>query len=138
MLAVDELFQPLLTAIATTADKEVAADLDAHSFEHVPFVTHSSLFAQDRNGAGLYSVTLSVSLFIDHAHPHMTEFIGQMYDGIWAWGESPNAGSVPGVGAVEEIARELSAFSRLASGVQMQNATVTQYVGSWELTVREH
>ena len=138
MLATDELFQGLLTAIPTTADKEVAADLNVDSFEHLPMVTHSSIFAQDRNGRGLYSVTLSVSLFIDHAHPQMTEFIGELYDGIWKWDTDPHAGFLPSVGAVEAIERELSAFSRLTSGVQMPNNTITQYVGSWELTVREH
>lgn len=137
MLAADELFQPLLTAIPTTAAKDVNADLDAGSFERVPLITHSSLFAQDRNGPGLYSVTLTVSLFIDHSHPHMTEFVGEVYDGIWAWDQSPTAGFIPGVGAVKAIERELSAFARLGGNVQMPNNIVTQYVGSWELAVRE-
>lgn len=136
MLDADALFQSLLTAIPTTVDKAVAADLDVGSIELLPFVTHSSLFAQDRNGPGLYSLTLSVSLFIDETMTTETT-PSELYKGIWGWVTSPTAGVVPAVGAVESILREISAFVRLTSGVQMLNTSVTQYVGSWELTVRE-
>lgn len=136
MLDSDTLFQGLLTAVPTTASKTVVADLAFDSLDDIPLVIHASTFAQDRNGPGLYSVTLSVTLYVDHSQPGMTEFIGQIYDGIRAWDTNPNVVLVPGVGAVESIERELSAFARFPS-VQMTNNVVTQYVGSWELVVRE-
>lgn len=135
MLDADTMFQSLLFDLAPTG-AGVAAELDVGSFDALPYIVHSSQVQQDRNHEGLYTVTLSASLFLDHAETSFS-FVSDMYDGIYSWVQSPTAGIVAGVGAIESMDQELSAFNRLTSGVQMMNKVVTQYVGSWEFTVRE-
>ncbi len=139
MLNADRLFQTLLTGIATdlgVSDDSVGADLDTDSFEYVPFITHRSLVAQNRNGEGLYSVSLTVSLFLDVSETDF-EWVEQFHDRIMLWDSVEMTGIVPGVGGVESIDREIAAFDRMTSGAQMLNKSVTQFVGSWELTVRK-
>lgn len=139
MLNADRLFQTLLMGIAKdlgASEEAVGADLDTDSFEHVPFITHRSLVAQDRNAPGLYSVTLTVSLFLDVSETGF-EWVQGFYDRIMLWDSVEMTGIVRGVGGVESIDREVAAFDRMTSGVQMLNKSVTQLVGSWELTVRK-
>lgn len=139
MLNADRLFQALLEEIMGRLgepEESVGADLDVDSFEAIPFVTHRSLVAQDRNGDGLYTVTLTISLFVDVAETPF-EWIERFYVEVQRWGSVEMTGIVPGVGGVHSIDREIAAFERLASGVQMLNKSVTQYVGSWQLTVRK-
>lgn len=128
----DRLFQSLLTEIKP-AGSEVAADLDVDSFDAVPFITHNSLIAQDRNGAGLWTVQLNVNLFVGPENPFPT--VNALYEGIWSW-DQPQNGVVAGIGHVVEVT-DGNAFSRLGAA-QMLNKVVTQYVGSFRLTVRSY
>lgn len=129
LLDADTLFQTLLTRLAIPG-ATVEADLDVDSFDEVPFITHQSIIAQDNNGPGLWTVTLSVNLFIGPENPFPT--VASLYAGIWSW-NLPLEGVVDGVGSVSEVI-DGSAFSRLGAA-QMLNKVVTQYVGSFELAV---
>lgn len=137
MIRVDKVMQRLITDIPTPGVvKTVAADLDVDSIDHLPFITHATQVAQDRNAAGLYSGVLTVNIFLAPADTPLT-FVEAIYDGVWSW-DRFDGGDMPGVGGVEAIDSEIQAFTRLATAVQMLNKSVTQYVGSWNLTIREH
>lgn len=130
----DKLFQALTREIAP-AHVEVAADLDVGSFAEIPFLTHFSLASQDGNGDGLWTVTLTLSLFDD---PKTAFGVADtLYSGVHGWDQSPTAGVVPGVGAVEAILTEISAFSRVGGEAQMEAKAVTQLTASWQLAVRK-
>ncbi|WP_100813014.1 hypothetical protein [Microbacterium lacus] len=140
LLRADRMFQTLFTEIAAGIEIDsapegitVAADLDIGSFMEIPFLTHSSNYARDRNGPHLWTVTLSASIFLEPLGA--LDVVSAIDDGIWSW-DYPLNGIVSGIGAVESIDEELSAFSRLGGEVQMKNKVVTQYVGSWQLTVQ--
>lgn len=134
MLDNDQLFNTLIRDI-TPPEASVAGDLDVNSFEEIPFVTHFSTASQEGNANGLWTVVLTVSLFDEPA----TAFamVKTLYKGIWAWND-PTKGIVPGIGAIESIDQELSAFSRVGGEAQMENKTAIQYTGSWQLTARNH
>ncbi|ALJ22043.1 hypothetical protein [Microbacterium sp. No. 7] len=138
MLNHTRLFQTLLTAVGNTHGAGgVAADLDVDTIDHIPFITHSSQAAQNRNGPGLYTVSLDVNIFLDHRETPFS-FVQDIYDSIHAWVEHPfDTGTAPGVGAVTSIDNENSAFTRVTAGVHMTNKLVTQWRASWELTARE-
>lgn len=138
----DGLFQGLLTEIAEALPPEVApdgvvvvADLDVGSFSDMPLMTHFSSVAHDGNGPGLHSVTLTVSIFGEVATVY--PIVQAVYAGIWAW-DDPTVGVIPGLGAVESVNEELSAFSRVGGEAQMENKVAVQYTGSWQLTARNH
>lgn len=130
----DGLFQTLVREI-TPAHVDVAADLDVGSYAALPFVTHFSVASQDRNARGLWTVTLTLSLFEDP----LTAFslADTLYTGVLEWDEKPTAGVVPGVGGVESIENEISAFSRVGGEAQMEAKSITQLTGSWQLAVRK-
>lgn len=130
----DGLFQTLIREIAPQ-HATVAADLDIDSYAELPFITHYSTTSQDGNANGLWTVTLSVSIFAEPS----TAFalVKEIYRGIWAW-EDPTKGIVPDIGAIERIDQELSAFSRVGGEAQMENKTAIQFTGSWQLTARNH
>jgi hypothetical protein len=131
----DRLFQTLMEEI-TPERATVAGDLDIGSFAELPFVTHYSTAAQDGNGRGLWTVTLSVSIFDEPATA--LELVDEVYTGIQGWSDLPTAGVVPGVGGVEDILNEISAFSRVGGEAQMENKTAIQYSGSWQLAVKKY
>lgn len=130
----DKLFQTLIREI-TPARATVAADLDIGSFADLPFVTHYSLPSQDANGRGLWTVVLNVSIFDDPSTAF--ELVDEVYTGIQSWDELPTAGVVPGIGGVEAIENEISAFSRVGGEAQMENKSAIQFSGSWQLAVRK-
>lgn len=131
----DLLFQTLVRDI-TPAEADVAGNLDIGSYAEMPFVTHYSLVTQDGNANGLWAVTLTLNVFYD---PAVTSFdlVRTIYQGVWAW-EDPTKGIVPGVGAIERLDQEISAFSRVGGEAQMENKTAIQYTGSWNFTARNH
>lgn len=135
LLDVDQLFQKLLSDIAPTG-VDVAADLDVGSFASIPFVTHYALATQDANAYGLWSVILTIHVFVEPA-TGWTEVVVPLYRDIYAW-QHPSQGIVPGVGAIESLDQEISAFSRVGGEAQMENKSVVQYTGSWQFTARNH
>lgn len=134
MLDNDRLFQALILEIAP-AEASVAADLDVGSFADLPFITHFSNVAQEGNAAGIHSVTLTISIFGEPATVY--PIVQAVYSGVWGW-DDPTKGIVPGVGAVESIDQEISAFSRVGGEAQMENKVAVQYTGSWQITARNH
>jgi hypothetical protein len=136
LLNPDRLFQQLLIALDLTgvADGSIAADLDIDSFDRVPFITHNTTIAADRNGPGLWTAALTITAHIEAGIAHFP-IIQELYAGIWSW-DGPDDGIVPGVGAVERVENEIQAFTRLGRGVPMLNKVVTPYVGSFELSIR--
>jgi hypothetical protein len=131
----DRLFQQLLVGIEIPG-VTVAADLDVDSFDDVPFVTHNASIAQSGNSEGIWTAALTVTAFIE-ANTESFKTVQALYDGIHAWGEAPWDHIVPGVGAVETI-RDVEAFTRVGQAVRMFAKSVTQYTGSFELTIRNH
>ena len=130
----DRLFQTLVREI-TPAPAEVAGDLSVNSFELLPFVMHSSVATQDGNANGLWTVTLTLNVFDEPATAW--DLVQTVYAGVWGW-EDPTKGIVPGVGAIESLDQEISAFSRIGGEAQMENKTAIQYTGSWQFTARNH
>jgi hypothetical protein len=130
----DALFQALIVEIAP-AGATVAADLDVGSFADLPFITHFSTAAQNGNGADLWDVTLTVSIFGEPATVY--PIVAAMYRGIRGW-DDPTKGVVEGIGAVESIDQEISAFSRVGGEAQMESKAAVQYTGSWQFTARNH
>lgn len=130
----DGLFQRLITELAPP-EATVAGDLDVGSFADIPLITHFSNVSQDGNANGLWTVTLTVSIFGEPAtiYPLVTT----IYSGIWGW-DDPTKGIVPSLGAVESIDNEMSAFSRVGGEAQMENKVAVQYTGSWQLTARNY
>lgn len=130
----DGLFQMLVREVAPP-HADVAADLDVGTFAALPLVTHYSLASQDGNGRDLWTVTLTLSVFDD---PHTAFALADtLYTGVHAWDELPTAGVVPGLGAVESILNEISAFSRVGGEAQMEAKSAIQLTGSWQLAVRK-
>lgn len=130
----DGLFQTLVREI-TPPHSDVAADLDVGTFAALPLVTHYSLASQDGNGRDLWTVTLTLSVFDD---PHTAFALADtLYTGVHAWDELPTAGVVAGIGAVESILNEISAFSRVGGEAQMEAKSAIQLTGSWQLAVRK-
>jgi hypothetical protein len=130
----DLLFQTLMRDMAPP-HVGVAADLDVGTFAELPFVTHFSLASQDGNGRGLWTVTLTLSIFDD---PHTAfNLADTLYTGVHEWDELPMAGVVPDVGGVEAILNEISAFSRVGGEAQMEAKSAIQLTGSWQLAVRK-
>lgn len=123
----DQLFNTLLFQIADDSET-IGADLNTDSFGLSPFITHFSTAAQDQNGNGLWTGTLSVNIFADTAIAFSVA--QRFYAGIHAWNE-PGAGVLPGVGGINEI-RDLSAFSRIGDAVLMETKAVVQYTGTFE------
>lgn len=130
----DGLFQALVRDI-TPAHAGVAADLDVGTYAELPLITHYSLASQDGNGRGLWTVTLTLSVFDE---PHTAfDLANTLYTGVWAWDELPTAGVVPNVGGVESILNEISAFSRVGGEAQMESKSTIQLTASWQLAVRK-
>lgn len=134
LLDTDRLFQALVREI-TPPRADVASDLDVGSFGAIPFVMHSSSASQDGNANGLWTVTLTVHIFDEPEHAF--ELVSDLYSGIWSWND-PTKGIVPGVGALESLVDELSAFSRIGGEAQMENKTAIQYTGSWVFSARNY
>lgn len=130
----DMLFQALVREV-TPPRALVVADLDVGAYAELPLVTHFSLASQDGNAHGLWTVTLTLSVFDEPATAF--ELVRDVYSGLYSW-ENPANGIVPNVGAVESIDEEISAFSRVGGEAQMENKTAIQYTGSWRITARNY
>lgn len=123
----DGLFNTLLNGIAI-AGETVGAELDEGSYAAVPFISHFSTAAQDSNGPGLWTGTLTVNLFVDASNGFAVA--RRFYAGIHAWNE-PGVGVIPGIGGITQIG-DINAFSRIGEAVQMEAKSVVQYTGSFE------
>lgn len=134
MLDTDGLFQALVRDI-TPPRADVAADLDVGSFGDIPFVMHSSSASQTGNANGLWTVTLTVHIFDEPANAFA--LVQEIYAGIWSW-EDPTKGIVSGIGAIESLDEELSAFSRIGGEAQMETKAAIQYTGSWVFSARNY
>ncbi|WP_136057242.1 hypothetical protein [Microbacterium sp. K24] len=130
----DGLFQTLVREV-TPERAEVAGNLDVGSYAEIPLVTHYSVATQEGNANGLWTVTLTLNIFDDPKTAY--ELVRAIYKGVWAW-EDPTKGIVPGVGAIESLDQEISAFSRVGGQAQMETKAVIQYSGSWNFTARNH
>lgn len=135
LLDTDHLFQDLLRELLP-AEVSVAADLDVGSFAEVPFVTHYALANQDANSYGLWSVTLTIHAFVE-PDAGWSDVVVPLYAGIYGW-QHPERGIVQGVGAIESLDQEISAFSRVGGEAHMENKSVVQYTGSWQFTARNY
>jgi len=129
----DRLFQHLFAALDIEG-ATVAADLDVDSFDSVPFITHRSTISQSGNGPGLWTAALSVSVFVE-ATTSTFRVVQDVYRGIHSW-DAHDAGIVPHIGTVETVDRDIEAFTRMGQSVDLNAKSVTQYVGSFELTLR--
>lgn len=134
LLDTDHLFNTLVRDI-TPPHAEVVGDLDVGSFADLPVVMHYSTATQDGNANGLWTVTLTLNLFDEPANAW--DLVKAVYAGVWSW-EDPLKGIVPGVGAIESLDQEISAFGRIGGEAQMENKTAIQYTGSWQFTARNH
>lgn len=133
LLDAAQLFQTLFTRDLPNAS--VAFDLDVDSFEHIPFVTHTSLIAQDGNGEGLWTVTLIVNLFVA---PHDAQaFAASVYRVIRRWAADPEKTYIEGVGSLDLI-EDANAFVPVSGTVTMLNKVVRQYQGSFNMRARVH
>jgi hypothetical protein len=133
LLDIDLLINTLLVRASRETENpehrwETASDLDVDSFDLVPFVTHSSVIAQDRNGRGAWTVTLTVSAYLegDNAQAILT----RLYRVIHQWAES--MARVDGVGGITEV-EDLQAFAAQSGVVPMQNKLVRHYAGQFTL-----
>lgn len=132
LLNAARLFQTLLDD-GKPIGSTVAGDLDTDSFDDVPFVTHSETIAQDRNSNGLWTVTLSISMYVEPSTAFDTA--DAFYTLIQSWGEDPTSGVVPGVGGVEAV-EDLSAFTPITGDIQMGTKAIRQYVGAFTILAR--
>ncbi|MBQ9917356.1 MAG: hypothetical protein IJO71_09170 [Microbacterium sp.] len=135
LIDADSLFSQLLDALEIP-DATIAVDLDVDSFDDVPFVTHHSIIAQAGNGPGLWSALLTVNIFLEVTDDTFG-VVQALYRGIHSW-DDPDKGIVPEVGAVETVERDVEAFTRRGPSVDLNAKSVTQYTGSFELTIRNH
>lgn len=134
LLDTDHLFNTLVRDI-TPPHAAVVGDLDVGSFGDLPVVMHYSTATQDGNANGLWTVTLTLNVFDQPATAWA--LVRTVYAGVWSW-EDPLKGIVPGVGAIESLDQEISAFGRIGGEAQMENKTAIQYTGSWQFTARNH
>lgn len=131
----DKLFQTLLTHIALPDGVSIIAEIDVDDFDVIPVITHNSTISQ-YDPRGLWTANLTVNIFLDRSETPFS-LVQQVYAGIHEWGDSPLFGVIPGVGAVEQV-NDIEAFTRAGRGVPMLNKVVTPYVGSFELSIRNH
>lgn len=111
----------------------VSAELDVLSIDHLPLVMFSCRGGdQMGNGPGLWSSQLVLNVFAegqDAAH----EVCVALYRVVHEWA-LPNGSTVANAGYVTSV-MDLSKFSK-APSVSMQGKNVTQYTGSFDLTIR--
>lgn len=114
------------------AEVLVLADLDVDSIENLPVVTYAlSGGGQESNGRGLWEYTLSLNMFAEDNDAF--DVAKAVYEAVWSWDE-PGVAVLPGIGSVNAVA-DVSAPSRLVSGVQMIGKHVTQYTAAFALTL---
>lgn len=135
LLHAGELIQSLLHEASVEHDNmwTTEADLDVDSIEEIPFVTHSEIIA--RVDESLWDVNLTINLFLDPAGAQ--PIVDVLYDVVTTWAENPDAGIIPGVGAVEKL-EDASAFMPVSGEVLMVNKVVRHYQGSFNLRVRNN
>lgn len=130
----DRLFNTLVREI-TPAEAVVIGELDVGTFGEIPAVMHYSTATQDGNANGLWTVTLTLNVFDE---PQTAWGLARaIYSGVYGW-QDPTKGIVPGVGAIESLDQEISAFGRIGGEAQMESKAVIQYTGSWQFTARNH
>lgn len=139
LIDIDRLIQTLLesTMDGIVPPSSIAADLDVDDLDNIPFITHNTSIAQDRNGNGFWSANLTLVAHVEASTAAFNTIIRPLYLGVHSW-DLPQNGIVPGVGAVERVEQDIQAFTRLGRGVPMLNKVVTPYVGSFELSIRNY
>lgn len=133
LIDTDRLFQALLVDLGVDG-VTIGADLGPDSADEIPFISHNSILGQDRNGIGLWTVNLTVTLYLEVSTATF-QTVQEVYAGIHSWGESPTAGVMGGVAGVETV-EDVQAFTRVGQAIDMVSKTATQYVGSFNLTLR--
>lgn len=132
----DHLFQSLFVAGGILTPDQVAAEVDADTFDQIPFLIHSSLIAQDANADGLWRCQLQVTVYTDGTTAAFRDVVRPFYTLVHSW-DFPTNGIVPGVGSVERVA-DVQAFNRQGKGTSLNNKFVVPYIGSFELSIRNN
>ncbi|KJL39909.1 hypothetical protein [Microbacterium trichothecenolyticum] len=134
LLNAGKLFQSLFTR--DLPEPWVAySDLDVGSFDDIPIATHSAVIQQNGNGEDVWSVTLTVNLFLDPAGAF--DRAAFVYAVIHAWDDDPEESIIPGVGAIESV-DDLDAFMPASGEVLMNNKAVRHYQGAFSITAKVH
>ena len=129
----EQLFYFLLSR-DKPADSVVSAELDVDSIDFLPFTTFRvSGSGQDGNGPGLWTATLSLTVYIESGDGAF-DVCKHWYQKVHGWA-LPGVGILADVGSVEQV-EDLSKFSRVVSGLSIIGKHATQYVGSFDLTLR--
>lgn len=111
----------------------VASELDVDSIDHLPLVTFSIRGGdQMGNGPGLWSTPLVLNVFAE-GQDDTWEVCKALYRIVHEW-TIPGNSTIPNVGYISSLT-DLSKFSKDPS-VSMQGKNVTQYTGSFDLTIR--
>lgn len=119
------------------ADATVRSDIDVEVMDEFPFVSFSIVVGEaidNHAPPSGWTASLTINIFDDDldrakARAHA------VYDAVWAWRDPfAGLGIIPDVGHVSDVADQ-SIFTRVVTA-EVEKKWVTQYAGSFELTVR--
>jgi hypothetical protein len=114
----------------------VAAELDVDSIDSLPFVTFIVTGGdQGANGPGLWAASLALNVFAQ-GQDEAWVTARAVYGAVHKW-DTPGASildAAPELGYVSRVT-DLNKFSRVGS-VEMQGKNITQYLGTFELKIR--
>ncbi|MFD5864357.1 hypothetical protein ACFWGP_05360 [Agromyces sp. NPDC127015] len=113
-------------------DHYIASEVDVTTWELMPYGRFSCITDGGGNGPGIWHTILSVNVFgngTDEAFAYARELDRIIRN----WGD-PGVAVLPGLGSVESAEREQK-FTRVGS-VEVNGKNVTQYLGTYELTLR--
>jgi hypothetical protein len=119
------------------SDATVRSDIDVTVMDEFPFVSFSIVVGQSIDNhappSGWFaSLTINIfDLSLDAAKARAR----RVYDQVWQWADPfEGLGTIPDIGRVSDVADQ-SIFTRVATA-DVEHKWVTQYAGSFELTVR--
>jgi hypothetical protein len=119
------------------ADATVRSDIDVTVMDEFPFVSFSIVVGEaidNHAPPSGWTASLTINIFDDDLDDAKAR-ARAVYDAVWAWAdEFAGLGIIPGVGYVQDVADQ-SIFTRVMTA-EVENKWVTQYAGSFELTVR--
>jgi hypothetical protein len=134
LIDADEFFQTLISNLSVSG-LTVGADLGPDAGDQIPFISHNSILSQNANGPGLWTVNLTLTLYLEVTTTTF-QTVKDVYAGVHGWGNGMGVdGFVMGLAAVVDV-EDVQAFTRVGQDVALNNKTVTQYVGSFELSIR--
>ncbi len=137
MINAERLISLLLQAGAAATEGgavEIMPTNDVDQLEALPcWIFNVIGDGQVSNGRGIWTCVLTIVITAESLDEALSS-AKRAYDVVWSWANDPAATVVPGEGWVGGV-DDIDMPSRLASA-NIPGSNITQYSGSWALTLR--